>query len=84
MMEKDYKDYWVAVEDADTCEVSEFGRADEMDVLYLMDGYRVDKRNPTTVRERAVEGGKQVIYDGVIYRGGFGYNLWVAHRYREL
>ena len=75
---------WVAIEDADTHEVSEFERATEEQVLYLMDGYRVDKRNPTRVRVQDVEDGHNIVYDGVIYRGGFGYNLLVARKYREL
>ena len=75
---------WVAIEDADTHEVSEFEMATEEQVLYLMDGYRVDKRNPTRVRVQDVEDGRNIVYEGVNYRGGFGYNLWVAHKYREV
>ena len=75
---------WVAIEDADTHEVSEFERVSEDRVLYLMDGYRVDKRNPTRVRVQDVEDGCNIVYEGVTYRGGFGYNLWVAHKYREV
>ena len=75
---------WVAIEDADTYEVSEFEEVTENKVLYLMDGYRVDKRNPTRVRVQDVEGGRNIVYDGVTYKGGFGYNLWVAHKYLEV
>lgn len=75
---------WVATEDAATCEVSEFDQVEETDVLWLMDGYKVDMCHPETVRVRDVEGGHHIMYDGVIYRGGFGYNLWVARKYREL
>ena len=75
---------WVAIEDADTHEVSEFERVTEEQVLRLMAGYRVDKRNPTRVRVQDVESGCNIVYDGVTYRGGFGYNLWVASKYREL
>ena len=75
---------WVAIEDADTHEVSEFEGATEEQVLYLIDGYRVDKRNPARVRVQDVEDGHNIIYEGVIYRGGFGYNLWVAHKHKEM
>ena len=75
---------WVAIEDADTHEVSEFERVSEDRVLYLMDGYRVDKRNPTRVRVQDVEDDCNIVYEGVNYRGGFGYNLWVARKYMEL
>ena len=75
---------WLAIEDADTHEVSEFERVSETHVLYLMDGYRVDKRNPTRVRVQDVESGHNIVYEGVAYTGGFGYNLWVARKYREV
>ena len=75
---------WVAIEDADTHEVSDFEGATEEQVLHLMDGYRVDRRNPTSIRVQDTEDGRHVVYDGAIYKGGFGYNLWVARRYREL
>ena len=75
---------WVAIEDADTHEVTEFERATEEQVHYLMAGYRVDKRNPTRVRVQGVEDCHNIVYEGVTYRGGFGYNLWVARKYREL
>ena len=74
----------VAVEDATTHEISEFERVTEEQVLYLMDGYRVDKHNPTRFRVQDTEDGHNIVYDGVTYRGGFGYNLWVASKYREL
>ena len=75
---------WLAIEDADTHEVSEFEPVTEEQVLRLMDGYRVDKRNPTRVRVQDVEDGHNIVYEGVTYRGGFGYNLWVASKYREV
>ena len=75
---------WVAIEDADTHEVSECEGATEKTVLYLMDGYRVDKSNPTRVRVQDTEDGRNIVYEGVTYRGGFGYNLWVARKYMEL
>ena len=75
---------WVAIEDANTHEVSEFERAAEAKVLYLMDGYRVDKHDATRFRLQDVEDGAHVVYDGVIYKGVFGYNLWVACKYLEM
>lgn len=71
---------WVAIEDADTHEVTEFEQAAENKVLYLMDGYRVDKHDVTRFRLQDEEG----VYEGVAYRGGFGYNLWVASKYVEV
>ena len=75
---------WVAIEDADTHEVSEFERVSEKTVLYLMDGYRVDKHDVTRFRVQDVEDGRNIVYEGVTYKGGYGYNLWVARKYREL
>lgn len=75
---------WVAIEDADTHEVSEFERATEKQVLYLMDGYRVDKHDATKFRVQDEEDGKHIVYEGVTYKGGFRYNLWVASKYREV
>ena len=75
---------WVAIEDADTHEVTEFEKVTEKKVLYLMDGYRVDKHDVTRFRLQDTENGKNVIYEGVTYKGGFGYNLWVASKYLEL
>ena len=75
---------WVAIEDADTHEVSEFERAAEKQVLYLMDGYRVDKHDATRFRLQDEEEGRHTVYEGVTYKGGFGYNLWVASKYREV
>lgn len=75
---------WVAIEDADTYEVSEFERVTEEKVLYLMDGYRVDEASPTKFRLQDDEGGKRIVYEGVTYKGGFGYNLWVARKFLEL
>ena len=75
---------WVAIEDADTYEVSEFERVTEEQVLYLMDGYRVDEHEPTRFRVQDEEDGRQVVYEGVTYKGGFGYNLWVASKYVEV
>ena len=75
---------WVAIEDADTREVTEFEKVTENKVLYLMDGYRVDKHDVTRFRLQDVENGHNVVYEGVTYKGGFGYNLWVASKYLEL
>ena len=75
---------WVATEDTSTCEFSEFGKATEKDVLYLLDGYKVNMSNPTKFRMTEMENGRHVVYEGVTYRGGFGYNLWVASKYIEL
>ena len=75
---------WVAIEDADTHEVTEFERATEKQVLGLMDGYRVDKHDVTKFRLQDTEEGRHIIYEGVTYKGGFGYNLWVASKYVEV
>ena len=75
---------WVAIEDADTHEVTEFERATEKQVLYLMDGYRVDKHDATRFRLQDEENGRHIVYEGVTYKGGFGYNLWVASKYVEV
>ena len=75
---------WVAIEDADTHEVSDFESATEEQVLRLMDGYKVDKHYVTRVRVQDTEDGHNIVYEGVTYKGGFGYNLWVARKYREL
>ena len=75
---------WLAIEDADTHEVSEFEEVSEEYVLRLMDGYKVDKHYVTRVRVQDVEDGHNIVYEGVTYRGGFGYNLWVARKYLEL
>ena len=73
----------VAIEDADTYEVSEFEAATADTVLDLMDGYRVE-HVCERVRLQDVEDGKRVVYKGVIYKGGFGYNLWVTRKFPEL
>ena len=78
------KKFWVSIEDTSTCEVSEFEKATEKEVLYLMDGYRVNMSNPTKFRVTEMENGRHVVYKGVTYRGGFGYNLWVARKFLEL
>ena len=75
---------WVAIEDTDTHDVSEFERVSEEQVHYLMDGYKVDKHDATRVRVQDTEDGRHTGYDGVIYTGGFGYNPWVVHKYREM
>ena len=81
MMKK--KDFWVAIEDTATGEVTPFERADDEDTLDLMWGYKADISIPERFRVREMEGSKYVIYDGVIYKGGFGYNIWIAHKYLE-
>ena len=75
---------WVAIEDADTHEVTEFERATEKQVLYLMDGYRVAKHDSAKFRLQDEEDGRHIVYEGVTYKGGFGYNLWVASKYVEV
>ena len=75
---------WVAVEDATTHEVSDFEEATEEQVLRLMDEYKVNKHYVTRVHVQDVEDGHNIVYEGVTYRGGFGYNLWVASKYREV
>ena len=75
---------WVAIEDTDTHEMSEFEKVTEKKVLYLMDGYRVDKHDVTRFRLQDKENGRHIIYEGVTYKGGFGYDLWVARKYVEL
>ena len=75
---------WVAIEDADTHEVTEFEQVSEEHVLYLMDGYRVNKHDVTRFRLQDVESGRNIVYEGVTYKGGFGYNLWVASKYVEV
>ena len=74
--------HWVAVEDTSTAEVGDFGEVDEKDVQYLMAGYRADLCHPAQIRVRDPDD-HNVIYDGAVYTGGFGYNLWVARKYRE-
>ena len=75
---------WVAVEDTDTYEVSEFEKAAENQVLCLLIGYKVNMSNPTKFRVQDTENGRHIIYKGVTYKGGFGYNLWVARKFLEL
>ena len=75
---------WVAIEDADTYEVTEFEQVTEEKVLYLMDGYRVGKHDSTRFRLQDEEDGRHIVYEGVTYKGGFGYNLWVASKYVEV
>ena len=75
---------WIAIEDEDTHDISEFEQATEKKVLYLMDGYRVDKHDATRFRLQDEENGKNIVYEGVAYKGGFGYNLWVASKYVEV
>ena len=71
---------WVAIEDADTCEVSEFEEATRDHVLYLLDGYKADLINPTKFRMHDGD----IIYEGVTYKGGFGYDVVVARKYFEV
>ena len=75
---------WVAIEDADTHEVTEFEQAAEKQVLGLMDGYKVSKHDATRFRLQDEEDGRHIVYEGVTYKGGFGYNLWVASKYVEV
>ena len=74
--------FWVAVEDSDTNEVSEFEEVTIKKVLYLMSGYMVDRNTTSQIRvQDTTEDGRKVIYDGALYKGGFGYNLWVTRKY---
>ena len=75
---------WVAIEDMDTYEISEFEKVTEKEVLYLLDGYRVDKNNPTNFSMQDTENGKRVIYEGGAYKGEFGYNILVARKFIEV
>lgn len=75
---------WVAIEDRDNYEALEFEKVTEKKVLYLMDGYKVDMNDPTKFRMQDTENGKNIVYDGVTYKGGFGYNLLVARKFLEL
>ena len=75
---------WVAVEDTDTYEISEFEKVTEKQALYILDGYRVDKNNPTKFQMQDRENGKRVIYEGDVYNGGFGYNILVARKFIEV
>ena len=75
---------WVAIEDTDTYEVSEFEKAAENQVLCLLIGYKVNMNNPTKFRVQDAENGKNIIYEGIIYQGGFGYNLWIGKKYVEV
>ena len=75
---------YVAIEDADTYEVTEFEQVTEEKVLYLMDGYKVNKHDATKFRMHDEESGRHVVYEGVTYKGGFGYNLLVASKYVEV
>lgn len=75
---------WVAIEDSDTYELSEFEPTTVQKALYLLKGYRVDKHAATKFRMHDVENGHSVVYEGVTYKGGFGYNILVAKKYAEL
>jgi len=75
---------WIAIEDADTHEVSEFEKVTEKKVLYLMNGYRADKHDATRFRLQDEESGRHIVYDGVTYKGGFGFNLWIARKFIEV
>ena len=75
---------WVAIEDTDAREVTDFVQATEEQVLDLMDVYRVDKHDTTGFRMQDTENGKRIVFEGITYKGGFGYNLWVSRKYLEL
>ena len=76
--------FWIAIEDTDTHEASSFEKVTEKKLLYILDGYRVDKHDSTRFRLQDEEEGRHVIYKGIKYKGGFGYNIWVARKYREV
>lgn len=75
---------WVCIEDADTHDVSDFAKTDDGYVLYLMDEYRVDKHNTDSFVLHDMEDGRHIVYKGLIYKGGFGYNLWIADKFVKL
>lgn len=72
---------WVAIEDADTWEIDEFEETTREHVLYLLDGYKADLSDPAKFRMRESENGLHVVYEGVTYKGGFGYNILVARKF---
>lgn len=76
---------WLAIEDADTYEISEFKPVAADNLRYLMDEYRVDRHDAVKFHmTEDAENGHHIVYEGVTYKGGFGYNLWVASKYLEL
>lgn len=75
---------WVATEDSGTAEITDFVKTTEKEVLYLMDGYKVSMQDAEKFRVTDVEDGLHVIYEGLIYKGGYGYNLWVASKYAKM
>lgn len=75
---------WVAIEDSDTHEVTEFEKVTEKKAIYILDEYRVDMNNPVEFHMQDTENGQHIVYDGMKYKGGFGYNIWVARKYLEL
>ena len=75
---------WIAVEDSDTYEVSEFEQATENQVLCLLIGYKANMNNPTKFRVCDTEDGRHIVYKGIIYQGGYGYNLWIGKKYVEV
>ena len=75
---------WVAIEDTDTYNVSEFEKVTEKKLIYIMYGYKVNMNDSTKFRMQDTENGKNIVYEGVTYKGGFGYNLWVARKFLEL
>lgn len=44
----------------------------------------VDKHDVTRFRLQDEEDGRHIVYEGVTYKGGFGYNLLVASKYVEV
>ena len=74
---------WVAIEDADTHETSEFVQATEEQVLDLMDVHKADMHNATRFSLQDVDGGRHIVYCGVTYKGGFGYNILAAKKYLD-
>lgn len=75
---------WVAIEDAGTHERSEFVQATEEQVLDLMDVHKADMNNATRFCLQDVEGDRHIVYYGVTYKGGVGYNILAAKKYLEL
>lgn len=75
---------WVAIEDAGTHEQSEFVQATEEQVLNLMDVHKADTRDAVRFCLHDVEGDSHVVYMGITYKGGLGYNILAARKYLEL
>ena len=73
---------WVASEDAGTGEVTDFTSIREADLPSIMEWYGVSLCDPEPVHVQDMEDGHTVLYEGVIYGGGFsGLRLWVTRKH---